>query len=971
MGPRQASALGYNPYMLTKRLLARLLSRSQGSAFPRGTQELRGVRASWRATAYLYTPLLSIFVFLFVMGLIFWTLTRREEQQKEDTLYRNVAWAQQQFRLSLTNTQDQVGALARDIAIGHVDAAALNAPTQDMLSSHPEIVALRWLNPAGEVRWDAMPAPAVQAVVPNNTPPPVGAKGGSTATALNATPGATGPIGRLRTGVTLAAGNARTASGTAGQAALPASNPALAWASAASSTASTAASFTANRGAAGAPPKGWEPPRLLPPLAEPLESALADARDSRRVGYSPVFFDATGHAYLTQQTPIFANRTFVGAIVVVFSIDGMLHRELPTELSSRFKISILDAQDRELASSSTRPRLARDPYLDLPLDPPGNGLSVRVYAYGQHASATLLNNRLLWLVAGLSCFVLWSLWNVWKHTRQRFVAQQQLYDEASFRRAMENSVLVGMRVLDLQGRILYVNPAFCRMTGWDESDLVGTAPPYAYWPPESFTEMRRQIDMTLRGKAPSSGFEMRVRRKDGSTFHARMYVSPLIDGSGRQTAWMSSMTDISEPRRVREELTAAQQRFTTVLEGLDAAVSVLATDATQLLYANRYYRHIFGLRPQGHLELANALERDGGGSGEDGRSDSIDMIDTYAGMPAAFSGDNDDPARESAVSQEVFVQSVERWFDVRRQYIQWVDGHLAQMQIATDITARKQAEENARQQDEKLQFASRLSTMGEMASSLAHELNQPLAAISNYCSGASAMVRNNRASPEMLLGALEKTSQQALRAGMIIKRIREFVKRSEPKRKEVRIGDIVADAIGLAEIETRRRGIRISTEMRGNLPAISVDPVLIEQVLVNLLKNAAEAMSEMRDTAPRSTVGPLDNVIQLVASNDADMVRVSVIDHGPGVDETTAERLFEPFYSTKSDGMGMGLNICRSIIESHRGRLWVENNLTSDGKITGCTFHCTLPIAPARARDGNQADTYPFLNPTTLRENHE
>jgi PAS domain S-box-containing protein len=957
MGPRQAPALGYNPYMLTKRLLARLLSRSQGSAFPRGTQDLRGVRASWRATAYLYTPLLSIFVFLFVMGLIFWTLTRREQQQQEDTLYRNVAWAQQQFRLSLTNTQDQVGALARDIAIGHADTAALNAPTQDMLSSHPEIVALRWLNPAGEVRWDAMPTQPPQATDVGNTHN-VGVPGGAPAP-TNPAPGLTGPIGRMRTGVAFAA-SAPPETHATGAVSVPASSPALAWAAAASATASHSAAM----------PKLWQPPRLLPPLDGPLESALFDVRDSRRVGYSPVFFDTFGHAYFTQQTPIFANRTFVGAIVVVFSIDGMLHRELPPELSSRFKISILDDHDRELASSSSRPRLARDPYLDLPLDPPGNGLSVRVYTYGQHTSSALLNNRLLWLVAGLSCFVLWSLWNVWKHTRQRFVAQQQLYDEASFRRAMENSVLVGMRVLDLQGRILYVNPAFCRMTGWDESDLVGTAPPYAYWPPESFTEMRRQIDMTLRGKAPSSGFEMRVRRKDGSTFHARMYVSPLIDGSGRQTGWMSSMTDISEPRRVREELTAAQQRFTTVLEGLDAAVSVLATDATQLLYANRYYRHIFGLRPQGHLELANALERDVGGS-EDGRSDSIDMIDTYAGMPAAFSGENDDPARESAVSQEVFVQSVQRWFDVRRQYIQWVDGHLAQMQIATDITARKQAEENARQQDEKLQFASRLSTMGEMASSLAHELNQPLAAISNYCSGASAMVRNNRASPEMLLGALEKTSQQALRAGMIIKRIREFVKRSEPKRKEVRIGDIVADAIGLAEIETRRRGIRISTEMRGNLPAISVDPVLIEQVLVNLLKNAAEAMSEMRDTAPRSTIGPLDNVVQLVASNDPDMVRVSVIDHGPGVDETTAERLFEPFYSTKSDGMGMGLNICRSIIESHRGRLWVENNLTSDGKITGCTFHCTLPIAPARARDGNQADTYPFLNPTTLRENHE
>jgi PAS domain S-box-containing protein len=214
---------------------------------------------------------------------------------------------------------------------------------------------------------------------------------------------------------------------------------------------------------------------------------------------------------------------------------------------------------------------------------------VRVYSYPQLTNFT--NNTLVWLVAGLSCFVLWSLWSLWKHTRQRFEAQQALYAEAFFRRAMENSVLIGMRVLDMHGRITHVNPAFCRMTGWDESDLVSKVAPFPYWPKDAYPEMQRQLDMTLRGKAPSSGFELRVRRKDGSFFHARLYVSPLIDSSGRQTGWMSSMTDITEPRRAREDLAAAHERFTTVLESLDAAVSVLAADEAELLFANRYYRH--------------------------------------------------------------------------------------------------------------------------------------------------------------------------------------------------------------------------------------------------------------------------------------------------------------------------------------------------------------------------------------------
>ena len=859
--------------MLTNWLFARFSQKAKPSEFPRVPRAQRDTSASWWSNAYLYTPLVSIVVFLIVMGSILWSLTRREQLQQEDTLYRNVAWAQQQIRLSLTEIQEQVTALSRDVSSGHaVNAAdpALDTPIRDMLGSHPEIVALDWIDPRGQLKWST-PVP------PNSL--------------------------HLK---------------------LP-----------------DAAGFASAAGA-----------------------SIRETRTTRRAVYSDVQYDEFGNAFMTLQTPVFLNRDYLGSIATVISVEGMLRRELPAELSSKFKISIVNAQGRELSSSSTRPRLARDVSMDLPLDPPGNGLSVRVYAYQQHAS-NLLNNRLLWLVAGLSCFVLWSLWSVWKHTRQRFVAQQQLFDEASFRRAMENSVLVGMRVLDLQGRITYVNPAFCRMTGWEEADLVNSVPPYAYWPRESFAEMRRQIDMTLRGKAPSSGFEMRVRRKEGSTFHARMYVSPLIDANGRQTGWMSSMTDISEPRRVREELSNAHERFTTVLESLDAAVSVLATDETQLLYANRYYRHVFGLRPDGHLELANpdaAINLDDANKTakeSDEASDSIDMIDGFAGMPSASLTET------ASDSQEVFVQSVGKWFDVRRQYIQWVDGHLAQMQIASDITSRKQAQELARQQDEKLQFASRLTTMGEMASSLAHELNQPLAAISNYCSGAAAMVRKGRGTPETLLGALDKTSQQALRAGMIIKRIREFVKRSEPKRHVARIGDIVADAIGLAEIETRKRGIRIVTDMRGRLPPISVDTVLIEQVLVNLLKNAAEAMAEHPRTSPGA------QVIQLVVSNDAEHVRVSVVDRGPGVDEASAERLFEPFYSTKADGMGMGLNICRSIIESHRGRLWVENDLASDGAVTGCTFTFTVPIAPERVPGLTQADPYPLLNPSTLRENHE
>ncbi|MGI4813897.1 MAG: PAS domain S-box protein [Janthinobacterium lividum] len=840
--------------MLIDRPLARLVrwfaprDRTASSATARPQQSLR-----W-SNAYLLTPLASIIVFVIVMSLILWTLSRREQQQQEDALYRNVAWAQQQIRLALSSAQEQLSALGRDAAVGHnlEDPSAV----PDLVKTHPEIIAIRQFDQSGNPQQD-IPTPAL----------------GS---------------------------------------------------------------------------------RLHHPSDVQLDvvtrAAFNTARSARRQIFSAVIYDDLGYGYVTLQTPVYRDNRFLGTLAAVFSIEGILARELPAELASKYKISILDPQGRELATSSSRPRLPRDAFSDLPLDPPGNGISVRVYAFAQLTD--FANNSLAWLVAGLSCFVLWTLWSLWKHTRQRLVAQQALYSEAFFRRAIENSALIGIRVLDLEGRITHVNPAFCRMTGWDETELVGQTAPFPYWPRDAYPEMQRQLDMTVRGEAPARGFEIRVQRRDGTVFHARLYVSPLIDSTGRQTGWMSSMTDISEPRRAREELSAAHERFTTVLESLDAAVSVLSASEVELLFANRYYRHLFGIRPDGHLELAGA-----GFDSAQASSDSIDMVDAYAGLPASALTEG------SADAREVYVESCHKWFEVRRQYIQWVDGHLAQMQIATDITTRKQAQEMARQQEEKLQFASRLTTMGEMASSLAHELNQPLAAINNYCSGTVALLKSGKVSPEKLLPVLEKTAQQAVRAGMIIKRIREFVKRSEPKRQRARIADIVADAIGLAEIETRKRGIRIVTDIPSRLPEIFVDPVLIEQVLVNLLKNAAEAMHGHHPAA-------VDPVIRVVISQDGESICFGVIDEGPGVDEALAERLFEPFYSTKSDGMGMGLNICRSIIESHRGRLWVENNIEADGVITGCTFHFSLPASQSDAAlQGNT--THSLTDGSLPRETYE
>ena len=267
---------------------------------------------------------------------------------------------------------------------------------------------------------------------------------------------------------------------------------------------------------------------------------------------------------------------------------------------------------------------------------------------------------------------------------------------------------------------------------------------------------------------------------------------------------------------------------------------------------------------------------------------------------------------------------------------------------------RKESDELARQQEERMQFTSRLTTMGEMASSLAHELNQPLSAISNYCMGVAKRLEGNLdpALSKDIFPALEKASEQAHRAGTIIQRIRGFVRRSEPQRKATAIGEIINDAVGLVEIEAHRHRLAITSNVMGNLPEVDLDPVLILQVLVNLLKNGLDSTREAYPLSSRWSAPPVNITADLDTSIFPAMLRIQVSDGGSGILESVSERIFEPFFSTKSDGMGMGLNICRSIIESHHGRLWAVNRMDAEHtKLVGCTFTILIPLVSSETAD--------------------
>ena len=629
---------------------------------------------------------------------------------------------------------------------------------------------------------------------------------------------------------------------------------------------------------------------------------------------------------------------FNGVLMAEYTLEGLLRYGIPTEILAKYAISLVNSEGQLLAGQTIPergqsmsplpwPATAANEY-QVPVSPVGNGLLLRAQTW--RTSTGVVGNAQFWLVAALSMMTAWMLIANWRHSRRRQQAQKALIAETNFRRAMENSMLTGMRALDLQGRITYVNAAFCEMTGWSEAELVGSTAPFPYWPEQDHELLTKRLEDELRGLQSPGGFQVRVKRRDGSLFDARMYVSPLIDATGKQTGWMTSMTDITEPNRIREQLASSHERFTIVLEALDASVSVAPLGSKELLFANKLYRQWFNQDTEGHLQLVAQ-------AGAYTAADSAEDVDALAGLPT-------EPLTAAlAENAEVFVPALGKWLEVRSRYLNWADGRLAQMVIATDITPRRKAEELAAQQAERAQTASRLITMGEMASSVAHELNQPLTAISNYCTGMISRIRNQQIGQEDLLWALDKTAHQAQRAGQIIQRIRSFVKRSEPNRTPSEVMSIVSEAIELAEIELRRRHVRLSHYVAARLPHLMVDPILIEQVLINLMKNAAESIDNANRPADRRQVE-----LRVVPRRHEgeEVVEFSVTDSGKGLPPETLDRLYEAFFSTKAEGMGIGLNLCRSIIESHAGRIEAQNLYNAD-EIIGCRFSFWIPVHAA------------------------
>ncbi len=538
----------------------------------------------------------------------------------------------------------------------------------------------------------------------------------------------------------------------------------------------------------------------VPPDAPPMTGDPRTAGLLR--GYAEPRQTSTGGvADLT--VPVFDHDVRIGRLTAHVHLDRLLALHVPWWISQHNQVSLVDRDGTALARKTAMKTERGAARHGLSFDPPLPGVQLVLIAHG--GGSTFLRNLLGAGVIGLAAAAVVSLFGLMLHYRRRQAAERSLGEALALRRAMEDSLTVGMRARDLEERIIYVNPAFCRMVGWDASELVGHEPPQPYWLPELVDETLERHRALGRGALGSISFETRFRRRDGEIFDVQVYEAPLIDASGVHRGWMGSIIDISEAKRV---------------------------------------------------------------------------------------------------------------------------------------------EERERLQAEKLTRTGRLISLGEMASTISHELNQPLAAIASYASGCLHILRTGQPREE-LVAPLEKLDAQARRAGAVIRRVHDFVRKREPAFALVDLAELVASLAAFVAPDARKQKVEMVTTLSDGPLAVRADRILMEQVLLNLMRNGMEAMAQVPPAARR-----LEVEAERHAGADGDTVVVTVADRGGGIAPEVAEKLFSPFFSTKPEGMGMGLAICRSIVELHRGRL--EFAPREGG---GTVFAITLPAEPAApSRPSAEAD---------------
>jgi two-component system sensor histidine kinase DctS len=533
-----------------------------------------------------------------------------------------------------------------------------------------------------------------------------------------------------------------------------------------------------------------------------MEAACSGARRNGTPTFSRSYFvpqaGGLGLEVMDLCLPVQSGGRDLGFTVVTFSLASLLEASATPAQARTHELSFVEGDGTRLARAGI-PRGAGVYHAERVVDLPGVTMQLR--ADSAESRPRLIPNLSTALVMGLSLALFAVLLLLMRDLRKRALAEGALAEALAYRKAMEDSLVTGMRARGLDGRITYANPAFCAMVGYSLEEMQTDPPPH--WPPERVDEYRERQAHRLGGsgdatRAAREGYETVFMRRNGERFPVMIYEAPLVDGHGRHTGWMSTVLDIGAQRRI---------------------------------------------------------------------------------------------------------------------------------------------EELSRQQQERLQATARLATVGEMASLLSHELNQPLAAIASYANGSmNLLAEPDGQTLPMLKQAMNRIAEQAERAGRVIKSVHDFVRRREQAREPVRCDVLIEAVLPLVRLQARKSGTRIELDMQQPVPRVLCDRTMIEQVLLNLTRNGIQAMEQAT---------PMDARVLTVRvrQTHARWVTFSVADAGPGIEPEVAQRLFTPFFTTRSEGMGLGLSLCRTVIEQHGGALDFASPAAPAG--AGTEFRFTLPAQPA------------------------
>lgn len=507
------------------------------------------------------------------------------------------------------------------------------------------------------------------------------------------------------------------------------------------------------------------------------------------------------------------------------------------------------------------------------------------------------NSLYAWCALVMLGLIFVSLFLLWRFQTQQLKAASAMRARILVQRAVSESLLDALCVIDSKGKILYSNDAFGELFGYGQKETTGLMPPYPFWPKDD-TSVREAFSLALAGageRHKKQYFEFEAVRKDLTHFECAVQVFPLFAGDGKRLGYMVTHSNITQANRSARELRAMQQRFTRVLETMDAAVSVISLQGSKptLLFANTIYQDQFGDSPDQHIKFCSLLHE------------------------------------VSANADDIYDKERNRWYAIHVKNITWIDESEAQLLSAYDVTAAHINRETVARQMEKAERSSKLINMGEMASSLAHELNQPLAALQNYAVASKVMLENKRLSPEEAIRMFEKIIAQTQRATQVMRRIRSFAKRTNPIRAPANVVTIVNEAVEMARPLAKEHGVAVQTRLEPGMPTVVCDAILIGLVLINLIKNAIEASEHTEKKC-----------VQVDVHHWGNSLRFEVIDFGEGISPKKKDSLYQPFYTTKETGMGIGLNLCRSIVESHNGHLAFRDN--PEG---GTIFYFDLSLA--------------------------